>query len=163
MMHQPLIARLNLDSFEPASVVDRNVQDEIPISVRSTRGKKEWFLSVEHEVWFAQIPALRKFGFARQVSGIAFDCALLDPVLDESDLLVGEVEIVGEFQLSRLRQPGRHQSRAGDDGDLLGMFFGVLVSQERKRSGLACVMASGTALENDWCDVAVESDCTLFL
>ncbi len=158
MVDDAFITRANLDSFQPACAIERSAKDEIPIHVRAACREHEGFVRLDDLVWLSKLPARDESWCRWEIGGIAFIVSLLDPFLKEGDLLGGEAKFAGKFQFTRLGQPRRHEMSLRNRGDLPGMGFCVLVRKQREGSGLSSTVAHGTRVEENRCDVAVESD-----
>jgi hypothetical protein len=87
---------------------------------------------------------------------MAFNLALLHPLLNRIDLLRGEAAFVGKFEGLRLGQPGRHDAVCCDFDNLVSVPLHIGIAKQRKRGGFSRTMAGRTILKNDGSDVAIK-------
>src|SRR5262245_33311357 len=116
------------------------------------------FGELHNEVWFADLPTFGKFRQWRQVCGIAFFGASVNPRHDGSDLLVGEVLGIAEESNFWVGAPWRHL--AGDDALFDGLHPGprVFVTEQREWPDLTGAMAICAVLEENRRDIPGKRD-----
>jgi hypothetical protein len=121
------------------------------------------------------LPALGKRRRLRLLRCVALGCSLLDPPLNECDLIVAQAARVEELAMASFGKPRRHRARQRRFGDLSGAGAGALKVQktERRSSNTQHIaafdartvvnraMAGCAVLEDDRRDVFVERNWTL--
>ena len=68
------------------------------------------FGNLQHQVRFAELPALRPPRKGRQIHRVAFRRATGNPFLDQANLFLAQTPFLLELAISRFRQPGRHDA-----------------------------------------------------
>src|SRR5208283_2770556 len=105
-----------------------------------------------------QLPSFYELRLRRQVRRTALQHALLDPALNECDLLTAETALVGELQRLRFRQPRWHEARLRDRSNLAPVLLDVVVGQQRKRACFAWPMTGCAVMKDDGCNIAIEGN-----
>src|SRR5712692_541448 len=131
---------------------------EVLILVRPRRSKRELIGHLQNDVRLSNGPSLDKTRRGRQVLGVAFAGALIDPGRNRFDLCLTQPTVVRELLVMSIGVPGWHL--------LCNNFFfyrtspgsRVLVGQERHRRSLAGTVTLGAVLEKNRRHVAVERD-----
>jgi hypothetical protein len=95
------------------------------------------------------------------MSTIAFWRAVGDPLLQHSQLCVGQTPDVHKVAFPRVRLPGRHDPAGGNHGNLRGATPHVVVRHQAERPDLAGSMARRAAMPHDWRNVFVKSELRL--
>src|SRR5271157_5320614 len=157
-MHQALVARTYLDRLHPAAFVDRDGQNEIPIRVDAARRQLKRLRRFDDQVRLSQLPSFHELRLSWQVRWTALQHTLLNPLLNERDLLAAETALVGELQRLRFRQPRRHEARLRDRSDLVPVFLDVFIGQQRERAGLTRPMTGCAVMKDDGSNIAIERD-----
>ena len=67
VVHVALVAGMNFDCLHPTGLLDRKAEDEIPIGIRSFRGKDQGLLCRENQVGCSEAPILGKLWLRRQI------------------------------------------------------------------------------------------------
>ncbi len=106
-MHHAGVPRQKLPGLDIPRHVAGDRQHEVSVHVVAGRAKLEQF-GLKHEIGLAELPAAVRFGSGGSKFAITFDRTVVDPFLDQRDLLVGEPALVGKLTIARLRFPGRH-------------------------------------------------------
>src|SRR5437879_1037982 len=96
VMNNAFVAGSNLAGFQPTRPINWRSKDEIPIAVGAARGKSVRFFRLNNFIRTSKLPAWDKLWRPRQIAGSAFDRPLLNPLLNEGNLLVGQAKFVGK-------------------------------------------------------------------
>lgn len=87
MVDDAAIAGEELHRAHHAIVFDRNGDDKAAIHVALVGRNRERLFHLQDEVWFAQFPAFMKLGRGREIGGVTFRRARVDPTRDVRELL----------------------------------------------------------------------------
>src|SRR4029434_175222 len=98
----------------------RNRDDEISKNFALPRLERVGLGALEHHVRLSQLPSLGKNRGLGLLRGIAFTGTLLDPLLDQCNLIVPQTTRIQELAVTSFRQPRRHGPRERRLGDLTG-------------------------------------------
>ncbi len=123
------IVRTKLDRPHITTLSERHRDDEVAIDVRTVGRDGVRLRHFDHEVRLAQLPAGRPIGKWRQIGRIALGRAGSHPLLNQSNLLIGQPPLALQIAEACIGKPGGHQSLLGDLRNLLGTFLDVMVVQ----------------------------------
>src|SRR5262249_11318069 len=138
--------------FHPAHVPcrrQRNGKHEVPKDIGAARGECVWSGQGDDQVGLAKLPAVRPVRLLRTVGGSAFDGALINPLMNQVDLFIGQSTLTEKVAKTVFRQPGGHGPFCHGYGDLLGVAssIGILEQWEWGAGKANRVFPSGSALQ----------------
>ena len=145
-LHRPHVARAR----------HRSGEDEVVEHVGSVGPKEIGLRRREHEIGWAELPALGEARRRRSGLEVTLGGSRFEPALDEGDLGVGEAPCALEDVLARLGQPRGHVPARRHLADLLGVRAHVAVAEKAERSRFARAVTDRAVLEDDGGDVPVE-------
>ena len=143
MVHHRRIARQALGRADPFVLLEAGVGDVIPIRIDPFRLDVDGLVVHVNDLvgCSVQQPAFGELGRRRQLGGISFGTAGIDPRVNEVLLVVGKHVLVGELAVGRVGVPGRHPLFADDFGNHLAPAGDFVVFRHGERADLAGPMA----------------------
>jgi hypothetical protein len=155
VVHDLWIGRQHLHGVDPQVLGHDAIGVEVAEVDGALGGDLDRVLELEHEVGFADRPALAERARHRRLGWIALGSAGLDPRQQGRTLVLGESPVVAPRPAVRSREPGRHDALLDHEADHRLAAADLGITLERERRGAAGAMALDAALLEDARDLAV--------
>ncbi len=153
-MHQPLVARANLDRLQPAGTIDRRAKHKIPINVAAACRQRVRLRRLHDQIRLAELPAFHKLWRGRQIRRISFRRTALGPIAQPRDVGIRKPQIICKFWIVRRRQPRRHQAPLRHFFDQSRVRFRISVRQQREWRCFSRPVAWGARPKKNRRDIA---------
>ena len=130
VVQHPWVVGAELDRANVSRRRARHLEDEIAEDFTFAWLKHVRLGALDHNIRCSQLPALGKRRRLRLLRCLALGCSLLDPLLNECDLIVAQAARVEELAVASFGKPRRHRARQRRFGDLTGARACALVVQK---------------------------------
>src|SRR4029453_15184896 len=130
MMENFRIVGPELDPANVAAARQRNWYDEIPEQIRAARHQLIRLGNRREEVRLSELPALGPDRHNRPIGGASFRRPLIDPLLNQIDLRIGQASLADEPRRIVFGQPRRHHAAGDGLDDLMTVALRVRIGEQ---------------------------------